>query len=149
MTAVDHDMKKERRQALLLPADVIVAVLDADDEMAVVGGICDRHAGILDFPAVDGHPVVLGQLPPVLQPGDQVVPVEELPDPVPVLGINQPADVPAGGFKEYPFLLPTSGGSRCSQTPVSASIFPCLLLLAAYLSSVFLSLFLKFIISVF
>ena len=95
----------ERRQLLLLPADVLVAVFDADDEMAAIGGIRHRHARILRLPGVDDHAVILGQLPPVLQLRDQVVPVQEEPDPLPVLGVNQPARVPPGRREEIIALL--------------------------------------------
>ena len=94
------------RQVLLLPADVLIAVLNANDEMAVIGGIRHRHTSILRFPAVDSHAVILGHPPPVLKPGNQTVPVKEQADPLPILGIDQPIDILSGRFKKiFPLVL--------------------------------------------
>ena len=90
----------ESRQVFPLFADIIVPVFHADDKMAVIGGIGDRHAGKLCFPAVHGHTVIFGQLPTVFQAGDQMVPVKEKPDPFPVFGINEPVRVFSGGCEE-------------------------------------------------
>ena len=84
----------------LLPADVVVTVLHADDEVAAVGGIRHLHARVLRFAAVHKHAVVFGQPPAVFQRGDQVVPVKEVPDPFPVFGVDQPVQILSAGREE-------------------------------------------------
>ena len=90
---------------LLLPAHVLLPVFHADDKVAVIGGIRDRHAGVLRLFTVNEHAVILGELPPVFKLGNQVVPVQEQLHPFPVLGINQPVRVCSGDGEEIVALV--------------------------------------------
>ena len=92
--------ERKLRQVLLFLADVRIAILDADDEVAVVGGVGDRHAGVLHLPAVEDHAIVLGQLPSAAKLRDKAVTVEEEPYALAILGIDEPVRVLRGGLEE-------------------------------------------------
>ena len=81
---------------LLLPADLLLAVFDADDKVRPIRGKAHRHARVLRFSGADEHAVILDQLPPVLQQREKAVLVQKELDPVPVFGMNETVGVALG-----------------------------------------------------